>query len=397
MLIRDAGGASMKLDEINYLRIKGGLIYHKIYNLVKDLFAFIIKKHLPFNNLYFEGLSYSQSELLRWHRINRDEGFAFSMPDMKAAFIIDSSSLKGRQIKAYVRIKQRISDVIRAARAQSQDFELRKEYRQTLEFYCRQKLFDSFTEIDLWWVSSSTTPSHRSTFFSPTKHSHVDNSSISILMARNPPKLAVINLNDNSHSESASTNSEVSNEIVFIHRSYWILFTDEVLDFIIAILNRYLYSLEALAAQAQSGHNELPAATSEDQIFYEQMTIALIRIVILSLGDMTSEIRFELWLNEFHVRQRSHDVIAVDDAENDDPRTTRRIKRLGLGLKSCIRQNGIASFSANMIVWESLSVFKPHFQKRLHFTQDGLQNRFLKNSAILTDVQRENRLLAHFR
>ena len=149
MFIWNADGASMKLNEINYFRAKDDLIYHKIYNLIKDLFAFIIKKHLPFNNLYFEELFYFQSELLRWHRINRDEDFAFSMPNMKTTFIIDFSSFKDRQIKAYVRIKQRISDVIRVARAQSQDFELRKEYRQTLEFYRRQKLFDSLIEIDL--------------------------------------------------------------------------------------------------------------------------------------------------------------------------------------------------------------------------------------------------------
>ena len=94
MFIRDADDASMKLNEINYFRIKDDLIYHKVYNLIKDFFVFIIKKHLSFNNFYFEKLFYFQSELLRWHRINRDENFAFSMSNMKTTFIIDFSSFK---------------------------------------------------------------------------------------------------------------------------------------------------------------------------------------------------------------------------------------------------------------------------------------------------------------
>ena len=65
MFTRDADGVSMKLNEANYFRVKDDLIYHKTYNLIKDFFFFIIKEHLPFNNLYFEELSYSQSELLR--------------------------------------------------------------------------------------------------------------------------------------------------------------------------------------------------------------------------------------------------------------------------------------------------------------------------------------------
>ena len=169
-----------------------------------------------------------------------------------------------------------------------------------------------------------------------------------------------------------------------------------MLDFIIAILNHYFYSLEALTAQTQNDHNEFLIMTSEDQISYEQMTIALIYIVILFFDDMTFKIKFEFWLNEFYVRQQFHDIIVVDDAENDDSRTTRRIKRLSLKLKNCIRQNDIAFFSTNMIVWKNLFVFKSHFQKRLHFIQDDLQNRFLKNSIILIDVQCENCLLAHF-
>ena len=397
MLTRDAGGASVKLDEANYLRAQGGLIYHKAYNLAKDLFSSIIKEHLPFNNPYFEGLPYSQSELLRWHRINRDGGLAFSAPDMEAASTVDPSSLKGRQIKAYVRTKQRISGAIRAARAQSQDFGLRKEYRQTLESYRRQELSDSPTETDLWWVPPPSTPSHRSTSPSPAEPPRSDHSPVSTSMARNPPKLAATNLDDHSQSESAGTTSEARGEILSTHRPYWILPTDEVLDFIAATLNRYLYPLEALAAQAQSGPNGLPAATSEDQISYGQMATALVRTITLSLGGMAPETRSELWLDEFNVRTRPHDVTAVGDAENDSPMTTRKIKRLGLGLKDCIRQNGIASFPADMIFWEGLPVFKPHFRKRLHLTQDGLQGQFLKNPAILTDVQRENRLLAHFR
>ena len=139
-------------------------------------------------------------------------------------------------------------------------------------------------------------------------------------------------------------------------------------NFIITILNRYFYPFETLTTQTQNDFNELSTTTSENQIFYEQMTTALIRIIILFFGDMTSEIKFELWLNEFNVRTQFHDVTTVNDAKNDNSMTTRKIKRLNLNLKDYIRQNDIAFFPTNMIFWKDLFVFKLHFRKRLHLT-----------------------------
>ena len=39
-------------------------------------------------------------------------------------------------------------------------------------------------------------------------------------MIHNLIKLIIINLNDNNHNESVNTNFEISDKIIFIHRSY---------------------------------------------------------------------------------------------------------------------------------------------------------------------------------
>ena len=134
---------------------------------------------------------------------------------------------------------------------------------------------------------------HRNIFFSLTKFFRFDNNSIFISMIRNSFKLTIINLNDNNHDENVNTIFEIQNKIIFIHYFYWIFFTNEMLDFIIAIFNCYFYSFEILTTQTQNNFNELSTTTSKNQIFYEQITIALIRIIILFFDDITLKIKFE--------------------------------------------------------------------------------------------------------
>ena len=60
----------VKLNKGNQLYNKGGLTYHKLYNLNKDIFAYLIKKYSPFNNIYFKALSLSKSYIEQWFTTN---------------------------------------------------------------------------------------------------------------------------------------------------------------------------------------------------------------------------------------------------------------------------------------------------------------------------------------
>ena len=141
---------------------------------------------------------------------------------------------------------------------------MRKEYRQTFKFYRRQKLFDNFIEINLWWISFFSTFAHRSIFSLSTKFLYFDNNSIFISMIRNSFKLTIINLNDNNHDENVNTIFKTRDEIIFIYRFYWIFFTNKMFNFIITIFNHYFYSLEVLTTQTQNDFNELSTTTSKD-------------------------------------------------------------------------------------------------------------------------------------
>ena len=70
MLTRDVGTILVKLNKGNQLYDKGGLTYHKLYNLNKDIFAYLIKEHGLFSNIYLEALGLSKSYMEQWFTAN---------------------------------------------------------------------------------------------------------------------------------------------------------------------------------------------------------------------------------------------------------------------------------------------------------------------------------------
>ena len=60
----------VKLNKSNQLYNKGGLIYYKLYNLNKDIFAYLIKEYSPFNNIYLKVLSLSKFYIEQWFTTN---------------------------------------------------------------------------------------------------------------------------------------------------------------------------------------------------------------------------------------------------------------------------------------------------------------------------------------
>ena len=60
----------IKLNKGNQLYNKGGLIYYKLYNLNKDIFAYLIKEYNFFSNIYFKVLSLSKSYIEQWFTAN---------------------------------------------------------------------------------------------------------------------------------------------------------------------------------------------------------------------------------------------------------------------------------------------------------------------------------------
>ena len=70
ILTRDTAMMLVKLNKGNQLYNKGDLTYYKLYNLNKDIFAYLIKEYSPFSNTYLEILSLSNSYLKQWFTAN---------------------------------------------------------------------------------------------------------------------------------------------------------------------------------------------------------------------------------------------------------------------------------------------------------------------------------------
>ena len=105
ILTRDAVMILIKLNKSNQLYNKGGLAYHKLYNLNKDMFACLIKKYSPFSNTYLEVFNLSNSHLKQWFTTNRR---GETIDTNKKNSSISAIYIKAQLIKGYEALKTKI-------------------------------------------------------------------------------------------------------------------------------------------------------------------------------------------------------------------------------------------------------------------------------------------------
>lgn len=125
-LTRDAGSATVELRTTNSWNVRGGLAYHKAYNLNKDMFATLAKGLGPFDLQLLEGLVYDQELMDRWYELNsRGAGTA--------------QHCKRSQLRqVYEQIKERLRSALEDTAGTC--FGARQEYRMTMERFGRLTL-----------------------------------------------------------------------------------------------------------------------------------------------------------------------------------------------------------------------------------------------------------------
>jgi len=341
-LTRDSGSAKVELRQTNSLRTMGGIAYNKAYNVNKELFATPLKGYDPFQNSQFEALGYSQDLLERWYSINSAKG---TRPDARK---------RQQLLTAYKATKQRLSSALQ--RSKNENYGVRQEYRITVE------LFRDLENVE------------------------------QCAAERLPTQTAV----------GSQADGEVTSDDGGKHRPYWILPTKEVNAFAAAELNRWLLCLEVLLGRVSAGHDGRAAASQEEQLINGVMVSAMVRVLRMSTGTDPSP-HSSMWLGEWWSRKRQglrepgNDEIEGDIESDGDGNYQRKIKRFGLDLRKCVRENGMAWFPVEPIHWNVIPAFTSRAIKRLALAANAFQKSFHKTSNIRGLLLREDAMLQLFR
>jgi hypothetical protein len=183
------------------------------------------------------------------------------------------------------------------------------------------------------------------------------------------------------------------------HMPYWVLATKEVNGFAAAELNRWLLCLEVLIERASVGHDGGPAASQEEQVINGVMVSALVRLLRMSTSTDPS-LYPSMWRREWRSRvwrPRNREASNDDVEEGSGSPTQGGAKRLGLDLRTCVRENGMAWFPVEEIHWNIRPTFTSRAIKRLAVAANGFQKSFHKNSSIRRGVSHEDAVFQLFR
>ena len=386
MLTRDAASMSVKLSDENRLRDKGGLAYHKAYNLNKDLFWTPKKDHGPFDNPHLHALGLANSQIGQWYASNR-RGQAVNLDEDKPSkFAVYT---KAQQIKAYEASKTRVAQALLAANREKMNFGVRQEYRITLAQF-RQLVLD----LDVWTHGLWELPS------TPGE----ENAAASLATSPGP----LLSADDDggiqaASSEERTTPPSPSQPITRPrHRGFWILPTQEVHDFIAAAVNRWIFCLEALASRSIKGLGTLVVVEPEEQHLNSVMVSAVIGTLQLTFGGSEVATRRSLWRTSWKTRRiRPRTALAYssaeseedgDEDEEEEADDIQAVEFLGLCYGDTLRDCGTVWLPPEMINWGALPVFKrsilrrlalaqqdPAFQQVFHATQD-IQGKLTRES-----------------
>jgi hypothetical protein len=339
-LTRDSGSADVELRPTNSLRRMGGIAYNKAYNVNKELFATPFKGYNPFQNAQFEALGYSQDLLERWYSVNSTKGWR---PD---------ASKRRQLLAAYRRTKRRLSSAL--SRSEDESFGVRQEYRITMRLLGELDNVEEELEGAVGAAESRTSRA------------------------------------GNDESEADGTGR---------HMPYWVLATKEVNGFAAAELNRWLLCLEVLIERASVGHDGGPAASQEEQVINGVMVSALVRLLRMSTSTDPS-LYPSMWRREWRSRvwrPRNREASNDDVEEGSGSPTQGGAKRLGLDLRTCVRENGMAWFPVEEIHWNIRPTFTSQAIKRLAVAANGFQKSFHKNSSIQRSISHEDAMFQLFR
>ncbi len=298
------------------------------------MFATPFKDYSPFQNSQFEALGYSQELLERWYSTNSVKGMR-------------PGAAKRRQLlEAYTTTKQRLSSTLRDSK--NENYGVRQEYRITVE------LLRALEEGDVDGVELPA-----------------------------------------SSAASSVADGQVAAGGAAGHTPYWVLPTDEVNAFAAAEMNRWLFGLEVIIGRVSAGHDGRPAASQEEQLVNGVMVSALVRVLRMSTGTDASS-HPSMWLGKRREREREGESEASDD-DVEGERSRRRAGKLGLNLRACVKENGMAWFPVDLIHWNITPTFTRQAIKCLALAANAFQKSFHKTLNIQRTLSHENAMFQLFR
>ncbi|KAI4154771.1 MAG: hypothetical protein LQ341_000296 [Variospora aurantia] len=393
MMTRDAASMSVELGSRNDLRARGDLVYPKAYNTIFNLFSSPAKNILPFSNSLFEALGFSQSEIDRYATINRRGPDAY-VDQQEADAQAQQVWIKARMIQEFEQVINRLDRAIKGASQgfvdptlphesgrfrPAKSYGVRQEYRISLAAFRELDFseWDVATQRPLIPTAGSTVSPGPSSAASPNLSAddfrHVDEFESSP-PRYNPPGL----LNRTSPPP---------------HQRFWILDTQEVLEFMSALINRWLLPLEALIAQSRP-EAQREVASIDSQRLHSVTISILLRTLRLTFGGFAPQEFQALWKaqwTEKTKRWRRRPTTQRDGPDSGSGRVT----RYGLDYQGILKTHGIISLP-QLFLWEGLLSIRPDIIPRLGLT-NAFQQHFRVQRDIATLVTRQDRVLGRLR
>ena len=287
----DVSTALMKLRESNDLRHCKQMIFHKMYNLHKDLWATSMKKLQLFENTQLEALEYSQTLLNWWYVISKQ----FNL----------------QKWKWLIKILQQIKNCINVALFTFMNISFNVQQEYCIQWNLFQTL--NLDHIDFIDVESMLSVE---SILNSFKDEAFDIESSSLIWILRWSRLIAINSsvqtvkssqwkkNNRKICISSVANHENSVTTALSHKSYWVLFTKKVNLFIVKELNQWLFCVKIFMSCLHQDSNELQSASEKLQLINEIMISALIQTLRLSLDVNDSFTQSTMWWKFWKSKER---------------------------------------------------------------------------------------------
>jgi hypothetical protein len=414
-LTRDAGSRNVVPTATNPFRSLGGLAQAKAYNVVKEQFSTPIKHNPPFGDPRLGALAFKQDLIDRIYKFNTPSG----------------STLQKAQVKRmYRQTKHRWSEALVGGKARERNFGVRQEFRVSLATLREiSEYSDPRTSESPSSSSSYSESQHRRQERGPTQlgrggsgsgsnpSSHTERSDDAQhrRCERGPTQLGHGGSGSGSNPSSHTEHSEHAQPQLGLgsqrgvasagedehrdnppHRPFFTLFTDSVNAFQEAVIERFLWVIEAASLLADADDTTSDSTVDAQLSRCRVVEACLDALQATAFGDVWRRPR--LWSRVLKPR------LERCEGESDADLQARRDSqaKIGLGFESSVEDFGIPFFTpSDLNVDAGFPYFSDSVFQRIAYTDTSLERRLGRgpkhgSSTVVKAISREERLVAAF-
>lgn len=333
---KEAGNGTLELMSNNTIRGMGGVALCRAYNVTKELFNVPILGLKPFSNPQLEAAGYSEELITRWYQMNHPSAGK------------GNGVLRRGILNAILSTKRRLRGALHDSR--DKQYGVRQEYRVTIDLFERLR--------------------------GPGQP-------ISVPIAR------MVQYNDTQEGVQEDMQGEPQErDRQKQHLPYYILPTREVIDFLSADINRWLFLLEVLISRADSSPGGPEPVEQEVQMINGVMVSALLRTLgLITAGD--PRLYSSIWKDKSGWKDKG--------SARQQHRRHHRQRLDGLNLRRISEETGLIWYPDNVIEWEGDPTFLPGVMARLHLARNGLQRGLRVNKDIQVEITAEHIFMRRFR